>query len=124
MIVIFGLQQGAFWKLFVEALKRNKCPDVFFPIWLTSYLSPISEYVNSGVFCPGQSQSLRQSMGSSLYKIAVQDAFKNWMNSGGKSVEILKLTFNFFEHWGPDFDVLLCLWTQWVPRLDKGSEGK
>ncbi|ODN03480.1 Protein MMS22-like, partial [Orchesella cincta] len=111
-----------FWEFYAQSMERISAisrSDICFPIWLTSNLAQISDYTVAGVYCPGRGKEESKN-GNNGYK-HLHSIFKEWGNRGGKSVEVLKLSFNFLQHWGEDYETLLLIWNQWVPRLDKGN---
>lgn len=116
--------QKGFWDYYTDAMQRVQGgSDHFFPIWLTSKITQISDYSVVGGHRAGLGRSDSLSDKNNAYPY-VHSLYKDWMSRGGKSAEVLKLTFNFFQFWGGDCDLLNCLWAQWVPRVDKGNDGK
>lgn len=100
----------------------DRCPksDTFFSMWMTSHIAQISEYDIAGGYRPGLGRVESKEKGNNaIYWL--RNIFKQWR--GGRSAEIVKLCFSIFQCWDGDLEILTCLWTQWIPKLDIGSDG-
>ncbi|CAL8076212.1 unnamed protein product [Orchesella dallaii] len=115
--------QYTFWEFYAQAMERASVvsrTDIFFPMWLTSNLAHINEYSIAGVYCSGRGKEESKN-GNNGYKY-LHSIFEEWGKRGGKSIEVLKMSFNFLQHWGEDSKTLLVLWYQWIPRLNQYND--
>jgi len=99
---------------------KNEKIDLFFPIWLTYHIVPLSHYSLYGSYDASIINS--ESSNTTGYGLIVSK-LKEWVNRGGKTVQLNHLMYRFLTYWGFNFDVAIIFYNHWLPKMDKNLEG-
>jgi len=95
-----------------------------FPLWLTCNLSHLIDYEITGERIPSSTPK-GCGNGNELFHQILKDYLTTNTNAPPiKIIEAHSIVRHFLPQFGFDMTLITTLWAHWLPKLDKGFEGK